>query len=521
MGNGSTLRRGSGGRNGGKRWRRAVRSCAPGFITVLLVFVFLVLAAEAVVPAPDVRVRSSASGVFTTLTMIAFLVGGYLLLARARIGDEALWVPLGFGAFAYGFSVVGLGEMLAFAFSPSWLAAARAVFLAVVILVFSDAIHSGVATGRARHACAAFGGAASIVALVGGLFGVRNAGALALAALAVMFWIAGRVARSAPLIWFGVVLIGLVLAELALGATAGQETLWSITASVVRITGLLSALAALASEVFIAYWGRVGEVKQFSGLVEMLELKAMEAAKSSAERRHEATSALAAMELGLHAIASYEGSLDRDAVQSALSTELSMLRRIVAAEAQDEAIEEFTVWRVVQDVVAAQRLAGVRIALHVPDDLIAVGRPTATAEALQAVLDNARTHASGSRVVVSAARVDDHIEIVVADSGDGVPSDLSVTVFDRDVSSGGGGLGLFIARKLMEDQGGAISLDLTVHSGAAFVVALPAAQPLRQVHQVPRSIHPYEFISLVDPHHSHQWSLARPNEPNERAATDG
>ena len=216
--------------------------------------------------------------------------------------------------------------------------------------------------------------------------------------------------------------------------------------------------------------------------------------------------------------------MDPHSVRAAMATELSLLRRIVATEAVDEdelTAGGFLVANVVADVVATQRWAGMHVTTDVPDDLLARGRRSATAEALQVLLDNARAHAPDSDVWVSARRTGSKIEIVVEDDGAGVPPELSESVFDRGVSTRNSGLGLFIARRLIEMEGGAITLDLNAESGAAFVVSLPAAESASEVNEVPWTVESHELVSLANLHHGHERSWSVLNQSDQWAGTDG
>lgn len=81
----------------------------------------------------------------------------------------------------------------------------------------------------------------------------------------------------------------------------------------------------------------------------------------------------------------------------------------------------------------------------------------------------------GGRLDVEVARVDDHVEIVVADSGDGVRPDVIARLFEPLVTTkaDGSGLGLCTARNLIENQGGCIRYRAGESGGACFVVELP------------------------------------------------
>lgn len=99
------------------------------------------------------------------------------------------------------------------------------------------------------------------------------------------------------------------------------------------------------------------------------------------------------------------------------------------------------------------------------------------------LLENAITHTpQGGRVTLSGAMSEGMVTVSVADTGPGIaPDDLS-RIFDRfyraDPSraraTGGSGLGLTIARRLVEAHGGTIEAESTAGEGSRFTVRLPA-----------------------------------------------
>jgi len=138
---------------------------------------------------------------------------------------------------------------------------------------------------------------------------------------------------------------------------------------------------------------------------------------------------------------------------------------------------------VTRDAVASATLGAQadRVSIEARHELFVLGDPEQLRSAIANVVRNALVYSpAGTEVRV---RVDDpngSARVVVRDRGPGIPPQERGTVFDpfsRGRSSGsvhdGAGLGLFIARRVLEAHGGSISLRPS-KSGATFVLQLPA-----------------------------------------------
>ena len=110
--------------------------------------------------------------------------------------------------------------------------------------------------------------------------------------------------------------------------------------------------------------------------------------------------------------------------------------------------------------------------------------PTRIAQAVGNLLENAIVHTpEGGGVAVHAGVAGDVVEMVVADTGAGIAADDLPHLFDRfyradpsrSRSTGGTGLGLTIARRLVEAHSGSIGVDSTVGQGSRFVISLPVS----------------------------------------------
>ncbi|WP_273035320.1 ATP-binding protein [Massilia timonae] len=103
------------------------------------------------------------------------------------------------------------------------------------------------------------------------------------------------------------------------------------------------------------------------------------------------------------------------------------------------------------------------------------------ARAVGNLLRNAQKYAQ-ERIVLSARRTPDGVEIAVDDDGPGIPLDERDRIFDpfyrldrsRDRATGGFGLGLSIAHKAVALHGGTLRVESSPLGGARFVLRLPA-----------------------------------------------
>ena len=101
------------------------------------------------------------------------------------------------------------------------------------------------------------------------------------------------------------------------------------------------------------------------------------------------------------------------------------------------------------------------------------------------LLENAITHTpEGGSVTVSAHTAGETIEVAVSDTGSGISSEELPRLFNRfyradpsrDRSTGGVGLGLTIARRLVEAHGGTIEVESELGEGSRFTVRLPTSR---------------------------------------------
>jgi heavy metal sensor kinase len=126
-----------------------------------------------------------------------------------------------------------------------------------------------------------------------------------------------------------------------------------------------------------------------------------------------------------------------------------------------------------------------RLILDGDGDAMIEGDRVFLRQALVNLVHNAVKHSPiGGSISASAWKKADSIELQVADSGPGIPLEHQAKVFDRfysvDLSrsrdAGGAGLGLAIAKWVVEAHGGEIRLRNTEEGGCVFCIRIPAEQ---------------------------------------------
>ena len=99
------------------------------------------------------------------------------------------------------------------------------------------------------------------------------------------------------------------------------------------------------------------------------------------------------------------------------------------------------------------------------------------AQVIHNIIANARdAMPDGGRLTVTTSRENGWVNLRFSDTGPGVPPDLTDRIFEPFVSHGkkkGAGLGLSIARRIVEEHGGKIWVENSVKGGAVFAIQLP------------------------------------------------
>jgi two-component system phosphate regulon sensor histidine kinase PhoR len=128
---------------------------------------------------------------------------------------------------------------------------------------------------------------------------------------------------------------------------------------------------------------------------------------------------------------------------------------------------------------------GVEFEVDIEPDLVAEGDRVLLRQVLIGLLTNAFKHTQPPGTVTLRARRHDDGDVLieVTDTGTGIPADEIDRIFERFYRGAtareleGFGLGLSIAKRMVDVMGGQIGVDSQVGRGSDFWVRLPAAKP--------------------------------------------
>jgi len=212
---------------------------------------------------------------------------------------------------------------------------------------------------------------------------------------------------------------------------------------------------------------------------------------------HELRTPLTSLQMGLHLILEDASGLTdrqqeilymcRDEGQrlARLAKDLLDLSKIEAGETAPR-VSRVPAGALVRGAVEPLRIQvearGLALTIDLPPDLPAVIADRAHTERVLAnlVTNAARATARGGSVTVTAHHRAEQVAITVTDTGCGIPPEYLRRIFEPftqvpGVPVGGAGLGLAISRRLVEAQGGRMTVQSDVGAGSRFTFTLPVA----------------------------------------------
>lgn len=149
--------------------------------------------------------------------------------------------------------------------------------------------------------------------------------------------------------------------------------------------------------------------------------------------------------------------------------------------------EPFFISELAQDIYQKYQILakkkGVELQLDQPQNLPLVFADLGLVErVIQNLMDNAlKFTPSGGKVTIALRAMENSVEVRIADTGPGIPETEHSAIFERyrkanssQQTSAGAGLGLAIARKIMELHDATIRVQSKLNEGTAFMFQLPS-----------------------------------------------
>jgi signal transduction histidine kinase len=211
-----------------------------------------------------------------------------------------------------------------------------------------------------------------------------------------------------------------------------------------------------------------------------------------ADASHELRSPLTRMRTELEVDLQHPTTADPAATQGSVLEEVIGLQQLVddllvLARSDSEpttvvAAASTAIGDVVAEAVQRTRWPdGLALDVAIGDSAMVTGRAGELERAIGNLLDNAIRHAT-TTVHIRVVTDDGSVSIGVEDDGPGIPAGDAERVFERfarldaarSLDDGGAGLGLSIARDIVERHGGTLVVDSSVERGARLVITLPS-----------------------------------------------
>jgi signal transduction histidine kinase len=255
----------------------------------------------------------------------------------------------------------------------------------------------------------------------------------------------------------------------------------------------------LSQRVRVKDKSEVGELAQaFNSMASNLERAEQLQRNMVADVAHELRTPLSNLRGYLEAVRDGLIKPDADTIRS-LDEEAGLLSRLVddlqelsLAEAgklklacQAEDISEL-INQAIAAVRAKAEAKGIAVTTDLPDKLPSVNIDSyQISQVLRNLLDNAVVHtAKGDSITVTAEQRGKWVEVAVTDTGEGIPTEDLPHIFERfyrvDKSraraTGGSGLGLTIAKRLVEAHGGRIEAQSELGKGSRFTFTIPISE---------------------------------------------
>jgi signal transduction histidine kinase len=156
----------------------------------------------------------------------------------------------------------------------------------------------------------------------------------------------------------------------------------------------------------------------------------------------------------------------------------SLLSHTAPPSQQRQELDLRTLLRDLEALLAPQaRHQRVTLTTSAPEDPVTlIGHADRLKQAMLNILINAlEAMPSGGTLGIELERHNGTAQLTVRDSGPGIPPELLAAIYDMHFTtkSGGTGVGLYVARSVVQSHGGAIAVQSAPGQGTTFTVELP------------------------------------------------
>ncbi len=142
------------------------------------------------------------------------------------------------------------------------------------------------------------------------------------------------------------------------------------------------------------------------------------------------------------------------------------------------------------DIAESMRIgSGHGITIVKRQEAIALGDELRLRQAIENLIGNAIKHTpEGTDITLTVDVAGNRTLVSVEDAGPGIPESQRASIFERfarldpELGADGVGLGLYIVRVIAESHGGAVRVEGSPSGGARFILEIPVAPRLSQMH---------------------------------------
>ncbi len=286
------------------------------------------------------------------------------------------------------------------------------------------------------------------------------------------------------LLYFAICIIAFLHPELVKAWDTEQDLLADV------IVGFVSVSAVLGTMLYLHFKLYNEQQKKLDEQNHLLERTSHAKTEFLSNTSHEMRTPLTVISVNIQTVTEILEDMEETA-QDAEATELLQgaqqeimrLARMVGGMLTLASMSEKTDKQAV-DLTSLLRSSAEMFSLHlqkksniltteIADRLNVFGNADLLAQVVANLLQNAATYTEQSEITLRAEKTGSEILVAVKDTGSGISAELLPHVFDRGISTGGTGFGLYLCKTVVESHGGRIWIESEQGNGTAVMFTLP------------------------------------------------